>query len=88
MLILADVAAVILSMAVVGSWTFAAWVYAGGVLVSLAVSGAYRPRIALQLLNEAPALFQRSRSSSRPAAWGWLGCSPTPPSVAFGHVDG
>jgi exopolysaccharide biosynthesis polyprenyl glycosylphosphotransferase len=58
-LILADVGAVILSMAVAGSWTFAAWVYAGGVLVSLAVSGAYRPRIALQLLNEAPALFQR-----------------------------
>jgi exopolysaccharide biosynthesis polyprenyl glycosylphosphotransferase len=58
-LVLADVGAVILSMAVVGSWTFPAWVYAGGALVSLAVSGAYRPRISLQLLNELPALFQR-----------------------------
>lgn len=58
-LVLADVGAIILSMAVVGSWTLPAWVYAGGALVSLAVSGAHRPRISLQLLNELPALFQR-----------------------------
>jgi exopolysaccharide biosynthesis polyprenyl glycosylphosphotransferase len=58
-LILADVGAIVLAMAVAGSWTLPAWVYAGGALVSLAVSGAYRPRISLQLLNELPALFQR-----------------------------
>jgi len=58
-LVLADVGAIILSMAVVGSWTLPAWVYAGGALVSLAISDAYRPRISLQLLNELPALFQR-----------------------------
>jgi exopolysaccharide biosynthesis polyprenyl glycosylphosphotransferase len=58
-LVLADVGAIILSMAVVGSWTLPAWVYAGGALISLAISGAYRPRISLQLLNELPVLFQR-----------------------------
>jgi exopolysaccharide biosynthesis polyprenyl glycosylphosphotransferase len=58
-LVLADVGAIILSMAVVGSWTLPAWVYAAGALISLAISGAYRPRISLQLLNELPALFQR-----------------------------
>jgi exopolysaccharide biosynthesis polyprenyl glycosylphosphotransferase len=58
-LVLADVGAIILSMAVVGSWTLPAWVYAVGALISLAISGAYRPRISLQLLNELPALFQR-----------------------------
>jgi exopolysaccharide biosynthesis polyprenyl glycosylphosphotransferase len=46
-------------MAVAGSWTLPAWVYAGGALASLAVSGAYRPKISLQLLNELPTLFQR-----------------------------
>jgi exopolysaccharide biosynthesis polyprenyl glycosylphosphotransferase len=59
MLVLADVGAITLSMAVAGSWTLPAWVYAGGALVSLAVSGAYRPSISLQLLNELPALLQR-----------------------------
>ena len=33
-LVLADVGAIIVSMAVVGSWTLPAWVYAGGALVS------------------------------------------------------
>jgi hypothetical protein len=55
-LVLADVGAIILSMAVVGSWTLPAWIYAGGGLVLLAVSSTYRPRIPLQPLNELPFL--------------------------------
>jgi exopolysaccharide biosynthesis polyprenyl glycosylphosphotransferase len=58
-LVLADVSAILISMTIAGSWTLPAWVYAGGVLVSLAVSGSYRPRVSLQLLNELPALVQR-----------------------------
>jgi exopolysaccharide biosynthesis polyprenyl glycosylphosphotransferase len=58
-LVLSDTGAILLSMAIAGSWTLPAWLYAGGVLVSLAVSGSYRPRISLQFLNELPALLQR-----------------------------
>ena len=58
-LVLADAGAMILAMAVAGSWTPPAWIYAGGALVSLAISGAYRPRISLHLLDELPSLLQR-----------------------------
>jgi hypothetical protein len=63
-LVLADVGAIILSMSVVGSWTLPAWIYAGGGLVLLAVSGTYRPRIPLQLLNELPFLSDGRRRTT------------------------
>jgi exopolysaccharide biosynthesis polyprenyl glycosylphosphotransferase len=59
LLILADLGAVLSAMVVAHSWSLPAWIYAGGAMASLAVSGAYRPRISLQLLNELPSLFQR-----------------------------
>jgi exopolysaccharide biosynthesis polyprenyl glycosylphosphotransferase len=59
LLVVADVGAVLLAMVVARSWSLPAWMYASGALVSLAVSGAYCPRISLQLLNELPSLFQR-----------------------------
>jgi hypothetical protein len=60
-LVLADVGAIIPSMAVVGSWRLPAWIYAGGGLVLLPVSGSYRPRIPIQLLNELPFLSDGRR---------------------------
>jgi exopolysaccharide biosynthesis polyprenyl glycosylphosphotransferase len=58
-LVLADAGAMVLAMAVAGSWTPPGWIYAGGALLSLAISGAYRPKVSLHLLNELPSLFQR-----------------------------
>jgi hypothetical protein len=63
-LVLADVGAIILSMTVVGSWTLPAWIYAGGGLVLLAVSGTCRTRIPLQLLNELPFLSDGRRRTT------------------------
>jgi hypothetical protein len=63
-LVLANVGAIILSMAVVGSWTLPAWIYAGGGLVLLAASGTCRTRIPLQLLNELPFLSDGRRRTT------------------------
>ena len=54
-----DAAAVLWAMAAAGPGTVAGWVCACGVLASLTVSGAYRPRISLQLLPEVPMLMTR-----------------------------
>ena len=58
-LVLADASAMLLAMAAAGSWSAAAWSYGGAVLISLGVSGAYRPRICLQALPELPRLVGR-----------------------------
>jgi exopolysaccharide biosynthesis polyprenyl glycosylphosphotransferase len=58
-LILADTGAILLAMTVAGSWSAAAWLYGGAVLISLGVSGAYQPRICLQALPELPGLVGR-----------------------------
>ena len=53
-LVLADTGAILLAMTMAGSWSAAAWAYGGAALISLGVSGAYRPRICLQALPELP----------------------------------
>jgi exopolysaccharide biosynthesis polyprenyl glycosylphosphotransferase len=59
LLVLTDAAALLLAIVVAGSGSLAGWVYAGGVLVSLTVSGGHRPRISLQVLPEVPAVLTR-----------------------------
>ena len=60
LLVVADATAILLAMvATTGPATVAGWAYAGCVLASLTVSGAYRPRISLQVLPEVPALMTR-----------------------------
>jgi exopolysaccharide biosynthesis polyprenyl glycosylphosphotransferase len=58
-LLLADVAAMLLAMAATGSWSLAAWAYAGAALLSVGVSGGYQPRICLQALPELPRRIAR-----------------------------
>jgi exopolysaccharide biosynthesis polyprenyl glycosylphosphotransferase len=58
-LVLADTGAILLAMTMAGSWSAAAWAYGGAALISLGVSGAYRPRICLQVLPELPRLVGR-----------------------------
>jgi exopolysaccharide biosynthesis polyprenyl glycosylphosphotransferase len=58
-LVLADMGAMLLAMTTAGSWSAAAWMYGGAVLISLGVSGAYQPRICLQALPELPRLVGR-----------------------------
>jgi exopolysaccharide biosynthesis polyprenyl glycosylphosphotransferase len=58
-LVLADTGAMLLAMTAAGSWSAAAWLYGGAVLISLGVSGAYQPRICLQALPELPRLVGR-----------------------------
>jgi exopolysaccharide biosynthesis polyprenyl glycosylphosphotransferase len=58
-LILADTGAMLLAMTATGSWSAAAWLYCGAVLISLGVSGAYQPRLCLQALPELPRLVGR-----------------------------
>jgi hypothetical protein len=60
-LVFADTGAMLLAMAAAGSWSPAAWLYGGAVLISLGVSGAYQPRICLQALPELPGLSDGSR---------------------------
>jgi exopolysaccharide biosynthesis polyprenyl glycosylphosphotransferase len=55
-----DVLAVGLSMALAGSWTWAAWAYAVVLLIVTAACGGYRPRITLRALEEIPSLITRS----------------------------
>jgi exopolysaccharide biosynthesis polyprenyl glycosylphosphotransferase len=59
LLVLTDATAVLLAMACTGAGSLAGWVYAGGVLASLTISGGYRPRISLQVLPEVPAMCTR-----------------------------
>jgi exopolysaccharide biosynthesis polyprenyl glycosylphosphotransferase len=58
-LVLADVGVVLLAMTAAGSWSPASWTYAGALLLSLAVSGHYQPRISLLALPELPRLVSR-----------------------------
>jgi exopolysaccharide biosynthesis polyprenyl glycosylphosphotransferase len=58
-LFVADVGAVLLAMAAAGSWSLAAWAYAGAALLSIGVSGGYQPRICLQALSELPSRIGR-----------------------------
>jgi exopolysaccharide biosynthesis polyprenyl glycosylphosphotransferase len=55
----ADAGATLLAMVATGSWSLAAWVYAGAILLSIGVSGGYQPRICLQALPELPSRVGR-----------------------------
>jgi exopolysaccharide biosynthesis polyprenyl glycosylphosphotransferase len=59
LLVLSDVAGILLAMAAARPGTVTGWAYACGVMASLTVSGAYRPRICLQVLPEVPVLLVR-----------------------------
>jgi len=59
LLLMTDAAAILLAMVAAGPGTVAGWAYAGCVLASLTVSGAYRPRISLHVLPEVPTLLTR-----------------------------
>ena len=46
-------------MAATGSWSLAAWAYAGAALLAIGLSGGYQPRICLQALPELPSRIGR-----------------------------
>ena len=58
-LVLADTGAMLMAMTAAGSWSAAAWLCGGAVLLSFGRSGAYQPWICLQALPELPRLVGR-----------------------------